>query len=104
MTTISDFLDDLEIENLYKINIGEVNHNMPIQIQELDMPLQKSAYAFLDHNSFIDCSKLFVVSSKKLKHEYYKGELNEEDLQLAIGTVAESKTINRVMLKKFHII
>lgn len=78
--------------------------NMPMQIQNSHMPLNANNYEFLSHNSFIDCSKLFVVRKEKLNKESYKGVLSEEDLQLAIGTVKESKTINRILLKRFKLI
>lgn len=68
------------------------------------MPLNFNNYNFLSHNSFIDCSKLFIVSKNKLSKEAYKGTLIEEDLKLALGTIKESKTINRILLKRFNII
>lgn len=147
MIKLSDFLSEDSIQNLYKINIGDVflvnltreegitpkegntrnkffivlgfddmgnayggviinshiNSNMPVHIQELHMPLHNIKYKFLSHNSFIDCSKLFIVNKSKLKGELYKGSLTEEDLELAIGTVCESKTINKMLLRRFHI-
>lgn len=83
---------------------SHVNQNMPMHIQNSHMPLNANNYEFLSHNSFIDCSKLFVVRKEKLNKESYKGFLSEEDLQLAIGTVKESKTINRILLKRFKLI
>lgn len=83
---------------------SHVNQNMPMHIQRAHMPLNSYNYSFLSHNSFIDCSKLFVVRKEKLNKESYKGILSEEDLLLAIGTVKESKTINRILLKRVKLI
>lgn len=83
---------------------SHVNQNMPMHIQRAHMPLNSYNYSFLSHNSFIDCSKLFVVRKEKSYKESYKGILSEEDLLLAIGTVKESKTINRILLKRVKFI
>ena len=82
---------------------SHINRNMPMHIQKCHMPISQQKYSFLNYNSFIDCSKLFIVSKQKLKIDLFRGKLNEEDLNLAIGTLMESETANKMLLKKFHI-
>lgn len=82
---------------------SRINRNIPINIQELHMPIRCADYKFLTHNSFVDCSQLHIVRLEKLKIELYKGNMTEEHIRLIIGTVTESKTISKKTLQRFHL-
>ena len=82
---------------------SRINKNMPMHIQNCHLPIKQQNYSFLTYNSFIDCSKLFIVNKQKLRIDLYRGKLKEEDLNLTIGTLMESETANKVLLKRFHI-
>lgn len=82
-----------------------INHNLPSSITDYQLPVTVRQCPFLKHNSFINCSKLITAERSKFDSSTYKGEISDDDLmEQIIGTVKESPTVNRKMLKIFGII
>jgi hypothetical protein len=69
---------------------SQINKYVPQSIQDWHMPVKCSKYHFLSHDSFVDCSKLKNVSLDKFGEWEFKGQMDEEDIQLIIATVKDS--------------
>lgn len=83
---------------------SNINLNLPSHIQDLHMPIRKDKYAFLKRNSYVDCVQLKTVTPQKFNTWKYLGKLDDEDVDLIVGTVKESPRENKARLKAFGII
>ncbi len=75
------------------INSG-INQNLPAHLKMYHMPLPKSKYGFLDHDSFVDCVSLKRAFPEKFRQWQYLGKIDEYDVELIIGTIKESPREN----------
>ncbi len=82
---------------------SRINDRIPIAIQDLQMPIRKSVYPFLDHDSFVDCSKLMVVRAETFAKWEFKGVISQDDVALISGTLRESPLVAAAELARFSI-
>lgn len=84
---------------------SKINYNLPPTITDYQLPITVKQCPFLQHNSFVNCSKIIVAKRTKFNKDTYRGEISDADLmELIINTVKESPTVNRRQLKDFGII
>lgn len=91
---------------------SEINVNIfPTEyLKSLHLPIQAKECAFLDHDSFLDCSHIYEIPFEKLKQEFLKssdiffGNLGDDDLAKAMQIVASAKTISPKNKKKYNIL
>ena len=84
---------------------SSINYNLPDNVTDYLMPISKKQFPFLEHDSFVNCSRLKTVSKEKFSRETYRGRVeDEETINLIIGTVCESPYVNKYQLKEFGII
>ena len=84
---------------------SNINYKLPASITDYQLPVKVKQFPFLRYNSFINCSNLVVASRTKFSRSTYRGEVSDKDvLELIIGTIKESPTVNKKQLKEFGII
>lgn len=84
---------------------SKINYNLPSTVTDYQLPITVKQCPFLQHNSFVNCSKIIVAKRTKFGKETYRGEISDpEIMKLIIDTVKESPTINRKQLKDFGLI
>lgn len=69
---------------------SQINKNLPGYIKMYHMPIKKSKYPFLSHDSFVDCVQLKRAFPNKFNEWNYLGEIDECDVELIIGTIKDS--------------
>ena len=83
---------------------SKVNTNLPTTITDYLMPVSKSQFPFLSHDSFINCSHLIVVRREKFNRSTFRYHVEDCDLMRMIaGTLSECPIINKQLLKEFSI-
>jgi len=105
---ILDITDDMLLVASVFIN-SEINFNHinTDELKGLQYEINKENFNFLDHDSFVDCSKIFVKSYSEFKNVLInnankkKGDLQENDIENIIELVKKSKNIERKHKKKF---
>lgn len=60
---------------------SNINQNMPKNIKDWHLPIKREKYAFLEHDSFVDCSKLKIVNIDKFGNWQFLGVLDLEDVK-----------------------
>ena len=65
------------------------------------MPIKCSKYSFLEHDSFVDCSKLKTVRIEKFGQWLFLGVFSWEDVKLITETVKESPNETKEHLAMF---
>jgi hypothetical protein len=99
--------DKLAIGTLY-IN-SEINPNLfpTVELKNLHLKLVKENREYLDHDSFLDCSKVYEKEYEDLLAVLQQdascliGQLSTDDLKLVKKTVKEARTIPVRTKKKF---
>lgn len=69
---------------------SNINQRVPQAIKDWQMPIKCAKYAFLEHDSFVDCSRLKCASIEKFNAWKFLGFVDLEDVELIIGTIKES--------------
>lgn len=82
------------------INSG-INPHIPQSMKDWHMPIKCSKYSFLEHDSFVDCSKLKTVCIEKFGQWLFLGVFSLEDVQLITETVKESPNETKEHLAMF---
>ncbi len=83
---------------------SNVNYNLPHTVTDYQLPVTVEQCPFLQHNSFVNCSRLIIANREKFSRNTYRGTVDDEELMnIIIGTVKESPTINKKLLHKFNI-
>jgi hypothetical protein len=72
------------------------HHLIPIEFQ---YPLNHEGYA-----CFVNCFKLYEVSSERLPQVLYRGNVSDEDLELIMDCVRTSPRISENTLKRYGLI
>lgn len=80
-----------------------INQNVFKSIRDWHMPIKKSKYAFLEHDSYVDCSRLKCVQIQKFSTWKFKGVIERDDIELIIGAIKESPNEKRENLNRFGI-
>lgn len=83
---------------------SKINYNLPPTITDYQLPITVTQCPFLQHNSFVNCSKIIVAKRTNFNRDTYRGEISDSGLmRLIIDTVKESPTVNKKQLKDFGI-
>ena len=84
---------------------SKINYKLPPSVSDYQLPVSVEQFPFLEHNSFINCSKIIVAKRSKFNKTTYRGEISyTEMMELIINTVKESPTVNKMQLKEFGIV
>ena len=84
---------------------SNINYNLPTTVTDYQLPVTVEQFSFLEHNSFINCSKIIVAKRSKFNKSTYRGEISDtEMMELIFNTVKESPTVNKKQLREFGII
>lgn len=83
---------------------SRINPHLPQRIADFHMPIKCKNYSFLKYDSFVDCLMLKTASLEKLAKSKLVGKIDEEDIDLIIGTVLSSPQEKRIRLKRFGLI
>ena len=84
---------------------SKINYKLPPSVTDYQLPVSVEQFPFLEHNSFINCSKIIVAKRSKFNKTTYRGEISDtEMMKLIINTVKESPTVNKMQLKEFGIV
>ena len=84
---------------------SKINYKLPPSVTDYQLPVSVEQFPFLEHNSFINCSKIIVAKRSKFNKTTYRGEISDTDMmELIINTVKESPTVNKMQLKEFGIV
>lgn len=83
---------------------SKINYKLPPSVTDYQLPVSVEQFPFLEHNSFINCSKIIVAKRSKFNKTTYRSEISDtEMMELIINTVKESPTVNKMQLKEFGI-
>ncbi|WP_455633606.1 hypothetical protein [Parabacteroides sp.] len=80
---------------------SNINQYVPQAVRDWQMPIKCSKYAFLEHDSFVDCSKLKIASVEKFSTWKYLGSVESEDVEIILGTIKESPNETQEHLAMF---
>lgn len=84
---------------------SKINYKLPPSVTDYQLPVSVQQFPFLEHNSFINCSKIIVAKRSKFNKTTYRGEISDtEMMERIINTVKESPTVNKMQLKEFGIV
>lgn len=84
---------------------SKINYKLPPSVTDYQLPVSVEQFPFLEHNSFINCSKIIVAKRSKFNKTTYRGEISDtEMMELIISTVKESPTVSKMQLKEFGIV
>lgn len=84
---------------------SKINYKLPPSVTDYQLPVSVQQFPFLEHNSFINCSKIIVAKRSKFNKTTYRDEISDtEMMELIINTVKESPTVNKMQLKVFGIV
>lgn len=79
-------------------------------LHSLQLPLMASDCEFLEHDSFLDCSRIYEEDASAVKAKYladteiYLGALSVQDLKQAIAMVRKAKTISVATKRRFGLL
>lgn len=80
---------------------SNINQRIPQAVKDWQMPIKCSKYAFLEYDSFVDCSKLKSASADKFSTWKYLGSVESEDVEIILGTIKESPNETQEHLAMF---
>lgn len=83
---------------------SKINQNLPTLIKDYHMPISAKAYPFLSHDSFLNCTKIFSVTSTHLWKGEKLGTINTDDFDLIRSTVCGYPNAVPYELKRFGLI
>ncbi len=82
---------------------SRINQRMDQVVKDYHMPIKCSKYPFLRYDSFVDCLTLKTAPVAKLAAGNYTGRIDEDDIELIIGTLKDSPREKAARLKRFGI-
>ena len=83
---------------------SQINRHLPPTLVELQIPILRIHYSFLDHDSYLDCASLKAVSPEKFQQWKYLGKLRDIDQTIVFDSVKNSPSISKADLKRFGIL
>lgn len=84
---------------------SNINYRLPSAITDYQLPVTVKQCPFLEHNSFVNCSRLITANRNKFGRSTYRGEITDSELmEQIVSTVKESPTANKRILKEFGIV
>ncbi|WP_300726686.1 hypothetical protein [uncultured Bacteroides sp.] len=75
-----------------------INRFVPQTVRDWHMPIKCDKYKFLEHDSFVDCSKLMCAKAEKFGSWEFKGAIEQEDVSIIINTIKESPNESKAHL------
>ena len=99
--------DKVTLATVYINSEINTNVNWSIEQQDLQLPLSSENREYLEHDSFVDCSKFFlkgvqeITDIVKSRPEVIIGELNQDDLKIVIEKIKNATTIKGKVKKKY---
>ena len=82
---------------------SEINPNIPQSMKNCHLHIECSKYSFLDHDSYVDCSKLKIANIEKFGKWQYLGFFSLEDVQLITTTIQGSPNETKEHLAMFRL-
>lgn len=80
-------------------------NNFTKELGDIQFPLLKRHYPFLDYQSWLDCSELFKIPrTKVLKNGGYCGKINMDDWTLIWETLKDTEFISEEEKEEFGIL
>lgn len=104
---VGESADSLTLASVYintELNM-KVNYNLDLQCQHIEF--QASGRDYLDHNSFVDCSKLKIIERAELctiiqnRPTVVIGKLAETDFEVVRRQITCSTTIKGKIKKRY---
>lgn len=84
---------------------SEINKHLSPLLAKLHMPISARDYAFLQHDSYINCQGIKVVGKNKFGKSTYRGSITDTSIINEIkARLKSSPTMDRFTLKRFGII
>jgi len=80
---------------------SQINPNIPQSMKNCHLHIECSKYSFLDHDSYVDCSKLKIANIEKFGKWQYLGFFSLEDVQLITTTIQSSPNETKEHLAMF---
>ena len=80
---------------------SEINPNIPQSMKNCHLHIECSKYSFLDHDSYVDCSKLKIANIEKFGKWQYLGFFSLEYVQLITTTIQGSPNETKEHLAMF---
>lgn len=71
--------------------------------EEFYIPIAKGKYAFIKHDSYLECMKLKPATLYNIRHGKAEGKLNDDDLQKALELTKKSQRNTIVTLRAYNI-
>lgn len=96
--------DDLFYVFVINSKINDFIRTRPALL-EAQAPLSSGTYTFLPHDSYIDCSKVYILSEDEIHEQLIErfqrvlGNLSQDTLENIINVVGRSKTLSPVEKK-----
>lgn len=83
---------------------SKINQNLPTLIKDYHMPISAKDYPFLSHDSFLNCTKIFIATSTHFMKGEKLGCINTADFELICSTVCSYPNAVPLELKRFGLI
>lgn len=82
---------------------SKINYNLPSTVTDYQLPITVKQCPFLQHNSFVNCSKIIVAKRTKFSKDTYRGEISDtEILKLIIDTVKRESNRQQKATERFR--
>lgn len=59
---------------------SNINYNLPTSVTDYQLPVTVEQFSFLEHNSFINCSKIIVAKRSKFNKNTYRGAISDAEM------------------------
>lgn len=59
---------------------SKINYKLPPSVTDYQLPVSVEQFPFLEHNSFINCSKIIVAKRSKFNKTTYRGEISDTEM------------------------
>lgn len=69
---------------------SNINQNVPQSVKDWQMPIKHSKYSFLEHDSFVDCSKLKTANIEKFSKWKFLGVIESVEVRMITSTIKGS--------------
>lgn len=92
--------------NLYGGTVinSTINKNLNQIKRDYHYPIKYENYDFLEHDSFVNCAELKILTIEQITKGKFVGCIEETELSLIKSAVVESPYNRTDMLKSFHLI
>lgn len=104
---IGQNIEEFSLATLYINTDINFNINFSQELINLQIPISKNDYCFLDHDSFVDCSKLMFKERSEIERilsqrpDAFIDELDEEQISFFKEIIKKSTTIKGKIKKRY---